>query len=248
MRFAPFAVHAVTALAVPVTAAATTVAAAAPAGWRPVAVATTTVVILALALAGLQVALTRLRAAERARWAGEHDALTRLLNRAQMTLALDRARRAAGREPRPLAVVLVDVDRLGAVNAGFGRPVGDRVLAEVGDACRRAARPGDLWARWDGGTFLGLLPDADGRSARILADQVRAAVARLAVATREGVDVRVTLSGGVAVADDADQGADDLVDAADRALYAAKRAGGDAVKTATRPLSAPPPALAPAPA
>lgn len=246
MRLAALAVHAVVGLAVPLTAAAATLAAAAPPPWRLTVLAAETGLILACTLGALHLALARLRGEERARWAAEHDALTRLLNRPQMTLALDRARRTGRREPRPLAVVIVDVDRLAAVNETFNPAVGDRVLAEVGDACRRAARPGDLWGRWEGDAFLGLLPAADGRTARLLAEQVRAAVARSTVATREGEAVGVTVSGGVAVAGTSRESADDLVDAAERALYAAKRAGGDRIKTATRPAATP--ALDPAPA
>ncbi len=204
--------------------------------------------ILILAPAAVHSALARLARAQRLRWAAEHDALTRLANRAQMALALARAWRDARRRGQPLAVVLVEADRLGEVNAAFGRPVGDRVLAEIGDACRRAARPDDRWGRWRGDVFLGVLPDAGGRTAMILAEQVRAAVARLAVATREGVDVRVTVSAGVAVdtPDRRSDSADDLVDAADRALYAAKRAGRDRITAATRPRL--PSAALPAPA
>ena len=204
--------------------------------------------ILIVAPAAVHVALERLTRAQRRRWAAEHDALTRLANRAQMTVALARAWRDARRQGQPLAVVLVEADRLGEVNDAFGRAVGDRVLAEIGDACRRATRTGDRWGRWRGDAFVGVLPDAGGRTATILAEQVRAAVARLAVATREGVDVRVTVSAGVAVdtPDRRADSADDLIDAADRALYAAKRAGRDRVTAATRPRV--PPAALPAPA
>ncbi len=165
-----------------------------------------------------------------------------------MTVALTRAWQSARRQGHPLAVVLVDADRLGEVNGAFGRPVGDRVLAEIAEACRRGARPGDAWGRWSGSSFLGVLADADGRTAMILAEQVRAAVARLTVATREGVEVRVTVSAGVALdtADQRAESADDLVDAADRALYAAKRAGRDRVTSATRPRRPVPAVAAPA--
>lgn len=250
MRASSFMIHAAVVVAVVATAASATALAAVPWPWRGVALAAPVTVILALGLAAVHLALRRFTGELRARWAFEHDALTRLLNHGQMSLALVRARTAARHAQRPLAVVLIDVDGLGPVNDAFGRPVGDRVLAEIGDACRRAARPGDQWARWSGGRFLGLLADSDGRTARILAEQVRAAVTRLAVATREGVEVRVTVSGGVAV-DPPDAPADsidDLVDAADRALYAAKRAGGDRVRTATLPRLAPPPAPAAVPA
>jgi diguanylate cyclase (GGDEF)-like protein len=235
------AVHAVTAAAVVATAAGT------GAGPAPVRLGLTAL-ILSAALTGLHAALDRLATAQRRRWASEHDALTRLLNRDRMTAAVTRAWQAARRDGRPLALVLVDADRLGALNAAFGRPVGDRVLAEIAEACRRAARPGDVWGRWHGGRFLGVLADADGRTALILAEQIRAAVARVTVATREGVDVRVTASAGVA-ADGPDhraESADDLVDTADRALYAAKRAGRDRVTSATPPRLPATPLAAPA--
>ena len=228
--FSRLTVHAVMAAAVLATAAST---AAGPAPARLVV----TALILLAALTGLHAALERLAAVQRACWAGGHDTLTRLLNRAQLTVALARAWQSARRHDDPLAVVLVDADRLGEVNDAFGRPAGDRVLAEIAEACRRAARPGDVWGRWSGSAFLGVLAKAEGRSATILAEQVRAAVARLTVATREGVDVRVTVSVGVALdtSEQRAQSADDLVDAADRALYAAKRAGRDRVTSATRP-------------
>lgn len=240
-RFPRLTVHAVAAAAVVATAASTA------AGPAPARLAVTALILVA-ALAGLHAALDHFAAAERRRWAGEHDALTRLSNRAQTTVALTRAWQTARRQGGPLAVVLVDADRLGAVNDAVGRPVGDRALAEIAEACRRAARPGDVWGRWGGGAFLGVLADADGRTATILAEQVRAAVARLTLATREGVDVRVTVSAGVAVdtADQRAESADDLVDAADRALYAAKRAGRDRVTAATRPRLPAPARPAPA--
>ncbi len=82
-----------------------------------------------------------------------------------------------------------------------------------------------------------MLADVDARTAMVLAEQVRTAVARLTVVTREGVAVRVTVSAGVTIAapDHPMESADDLVDAAERALYAAQRAGGDRVTSASRP-------------
>ncbi|WP_344614919.1 GGDEF domain-containing protein [Dactylosporangium salmoneum] len=138
----------------------------------------------------------------------------------------------AVRRGRPLGLILVDIDHFKRVNDSFGHPAGDRVLREVADRLRAAAGPGVTLARYGGEEFALLVPDADAERTAQVADRLRAAVGGGPIELGTGVHRAVSVSAGTAVlpADAADPG--ELVHLADRALYAAKRAGRDRVVTA----------------
>ena len=154
------------------------------------------------------------------------DSLTGLPNRRCFERELEAAcaAAAAGSGPRP-AVLLLDLDRFKAVNDAHGHRAGDTVLIEVARRLQRSLREGDLVARWGGEEFAVLIcEEVDDTTLRQLADQVRTRVAARPF-TVEGEVVRIRLSAGAARLGDACDGADALVDAADVALYAAKRGG-----------------------
>ncbi|WP_432830291.1 GGDEF domain-containing protein [Dactylosporangium sp. CA-092794] len=143
--------------------------------------------------------------------------------------------RLRGRRPgRPVAVVLLDIDHFKRVNDAFGHPAGDAVLREVACRLRAQAGPEVTVARYGGEEFALLVPNASGADAAGLAERLRAAVGADPVDLGGGVLRDVTVSGGTAVlpADTAEP--DELVLLADRALYAAKRAGRDRVVSADR--------------
>ncbi|MEV8515943.1 GGDEF domain-containing protein [Dactylosporangium sp. NPDC051484] len=148
-----------------------------------------------------------------------------------------RARRGA----RPFGVILLDIDHFKRINDSFGHPAGDRVLREVADRLRAAAGPGVAVARYGGEEFALLVPSAEATRTAELADRLRSAVSGGPVDVGGGVLRAVTVSAGTAVLPADTAVPDELILLADRALYAAKRAGRDRVVAAG---TLPPPAAA----
>jgi diguanylate cyclase (GGDEF)-like protein len=166
------------------------------------------------------------------------DPLTGLANRAAF---LERARleiQRAERSGRPLAVVLLDLDRFKSVNDRFGHPAGDRVLVGAATAISRTVRGIDLAARWGGEEFAVLLVEADESTAGVVVERIREAVAALAPPR---VPVSVTASAGIAVHHGLFERSqvEGLLRRADAALYAAKRKGRNRAEFETS-LVAPP--------
>ncbi|MBP2300565.1 diguanylate cyclase [Azospirillum picis] len=157
------------------------------------------------------------------------DPLTDLPNRRHMIerleaeLAQDAHRDGGAGGAGGLALIMLDIDHFKAVNDELGHAVGDLVLVELASLLRRNLRGNDLCARWGGEEFLILLAGANQSQAETVAEKLRELVERHAVLYGERV-VRVTLSLGVAT-HRAGWSADASIQAADDALYAAKRAG-----------------------
>ncbi|QHT56209.1 diguanylate cyclase [Cellulomonas sp. H30R-01] len=163
------------------------------------------------------------------------DGLTGLHNRRALGQRLAEAVDDAGRTGRPLSMVLVDVDHFKAVNDSHGHAVGDAVLAAVGRELAAATRDGETAARLGGEEFVLLLPGVTATEATRRADDVRARCAGLRVPSGRA-PVRLTLSAGVATLAPGGT-ADDMLRAADDAMYAAKDAGRDQVVGAAEPAS-----------
>jgi diguanylate cyclase (GGDEF)-like protein len=156
------------------------------------------------------------------------DALTGLVNRRvfEETLVREIARSTRTREP--LSLVVVDVDHFKRVNDTHGHHVGDEVLRHVGKALGGSVRASDLVARFGGEEFVALLPNCGPADACKVAESLRTAVAA------DGPPVPVTASAGVAsYPTQATDGAS-LFQAADAALYEAKREGRDRTVQAAR--------------
>lgn len=140
-----------------------------------------------------------------------------LLQRAIDALAIP----AAGHERRPVAVVLLDVDRFQIVNESLGHAMGDRVLREVGERIQTALGDGQLVARFGGDTFGLVLPDTDSDAARALAERVQQELR--APFDLDGRTWFISASMGVAVGSPGATGAGDLLQEAEIALVGAKR-------------------------
>jgi diguanylate cyclase (GGDEF)-like protein len=160
------------------------------------------------------------------------DGLTGIANRRYFDVALDRELRRAQRLGGKLSLLLTDIDSFKAYNDHFGHQAGDTCLSAVAQAlASRLKRPADVAARYGGEEFAAILPDTDAAQARQLAETIREYVASLKLPHAPGaVRPYVTLSIGVASIDKGRlDDAKALIEAADKALYAAKRGGRDRV-------------------
>lgn len=160
------------------------------------------------------------------------DGLTGIANRRCFDVSLDRELRRAQRQGGALALLLMDIDSFKAYNDHFGHQQGDACLTTVAQALSSMLkRPADLAARYGGEEFAAILPDTTPEQARQHANAIRAHVAGLALAHAPAAGrPHVTLSIGVAsFSPHGLQDAPALIEAADQALYAAKRGGRDRV-------------------
>jgi diguanylate cyclase (GGDEF)-like protein len=152
------------------------------------------------------------------------DALTGTLNRRAFlergAAELSRARRAA----RPVSLLAFDIDFFKSVNDRFGHPGGDAVLKAFAATLKRETRASDIVARLGGEEFAILLPEASGEVAFNVAERIRLAVAASSVAYGD-VEIRVTVSVGLAQTTETLATMEALIAAADAALYQAKRSG-----------------------
>ena len=154
------------------------------------------------------------------------DALTGLLNRRAFLERLDQEHERSRRYPQPLSVLLLDVDRLKAINDRGGHAAGDSALRAIGDAIRGGLRATDIGCRFGGDEFAVMAPEADEAAARVLAERIRS----LAEGMRLPGGLRATVSLGVACAGPGEGWTPPgIVERADRALYEAKRAGRNRV-------------------
>jgi diguanylate cyclase (GGDEF)-like protein len=156
------------------------------------------------------------------------DPLTGLSNRRAFDEALEREVARQRRTRTPLSLLAVDVDHFKTINDTWGHAAGDDTLAAIGDLLPRLVRIEDTVSRVGGEEFGVLLPDCPAPQARARADALRAEV----WAASRGWAHPVTVSVGVATVPDSADALDDLVVAADMALYAAKESGRDRVRVA----------------
>jgi diguanylate cyclase (GGDEF)-like protein len=164
-----------------------------------------------------------------------YDRLTGLYRREIVMDALQREIRRAARTQQPITVIMMDVDRFKQVNDTLGHQVGDKVLAEVGRRLGEAGRAVDWLGRYGGEEFIGVLASTDVDGGKLAAERLRQAVSALPIATGKTART-ITMSAGVASFDGAAAGpewptTEQLVGAADAALYRAKDQGRNMVAT-----------------
>ncbi len=174
-----------------------------------------------------------MEAREALRIQATHDALTGVLNRGCVLEVLLTEIARAVRQLRPLAVLMVDLDRFKQINDTHGHMAGDAVLREAAGRMRAATRQYDATGRYGGEEFLIVLPGCSARDARAQAERIRQALAAqpfdaagesIVVTCRIGVSSREVCSTG---------DADNLIREADAALYAAKNQGRNRVESFT---------------
>ena len=175
----------------------------------------------------------RIRAAcdlEQARRLASTDGLTGLYNHRYLHQRLEQEIERGGRYRRHLSLVMADIDRFKAYNDTFGHPAGDEVLIAVADALSEVSRSSDVVARYGGDEFALILPETPAGEARVVAERARRQCQTLALQVGDvAAGAEITLSLGVASVLANGSGKEDLINAADSALYEAKQMGRNRV-------------------
>ncbi|MCW5624336.1 MAG: GGDEF domain-containing protein, partial [Burkholderiales bacterium] len=174
----------------------------------------------------------------------QQDSLTGLLNHSRLQQFLEIEALRAIRQYHALAFAMIDLDHFKQVNDQYGHPVGDRVLKNLSRFLRQNLRKSDVVGRYGGEEFAVILTDTDGPAALAVLDKLCADFAKLEHDSEKG-RFTVTFSAGVATMAGL-KSPRELVLAADRALYEAKRGGRNRVVLAGPEVLAtvPPPASA----
>jgi diguanylate cyclase (GGDEF)-like protein len=176
-------------------------------------------------------ALANLRLREALRSQSIVDSLTGLFNRRYLETVLERECRRAVRSKRPLAVLMLDVDHFKQFNDTWGHEGGDAVLRELSGLMRAHFRGDDIACRYGGEEFVIVLSEATIEGAFGRAEALRREVHRLVAQHRRQPLGSITVSIGVAAVPDHGVTPEDLIGAADRALYQAKSDGRDRTVT-----------------
>jgi len=201
-------------------------------GWfTRMAITTAVFATLMLALMAYIISLLRDRE-ERLDILAKTDGLTKVTNRREFMNVVGAEFARADRYDTPLSLVMVDLDHFKQVNDRFGHLAGDTVLAGVAGVMQDSVRDSDLVARYGGEEFVLLLPNTDAPGAALLAERCRELIATSKF-DYPGGKLSVTASMGIASYPSDDMSSlDDLLNAADAAMYAAKRSGRDRVLAA----------------
>ncbi len=162
----------------------------------------------------------------------QRDELTGLLNIRGFRQVLNQEIAWAGRNMQPLALMMIDADNLKTINDNHGHEAGNRLIRLLGETIHGELRGSDTVARYGGDEFIALLPNTTRQQAEAAAERIRKAVAETKT-TFIGNQIGGTVSIGLAINEDVHQNADDLMQAADRALYTSKLDGRNKVTVHT---------------
>jgi diguanylate cyclase (GGDEF)-like protein len=156
------------------------------------------------------------------------DELTGLMNRMQMLPLIGQEVERSSRYNVPLSVVMLDLDLFKRINDTFGHMIGDRVLAGFAQILKNGSRRVDYVFRYGGEEFLALLPHTPPDNAKIYAERIRRTV-RDSLHVSANLESPITISAGISSLPGSGKSVEDLVGAADAALYRAKQEGRDRV-------------------
>lgn len=159
------------------------------------------------------------------------DKLTGLLNRQAYDILMDKLLAEYARQPRPVSMLLLDLDHFKPVNDQYGHAMGDRVLRSVASQLRQVLRKSDIAVRWGGEEFLVVLNNCALDEARQIAEKIRQRIAQECLEV-EGKRIALNVSIGVSQFDGAEL-PDQTISRADAGLYQAKQGGRNRVGVAS---------------
>jgi diguanylate cyclase (GGDEF)-like protein/PAS domain S-box-containing protein len=177
----------------------------------------------------VKLSLSNLKLRDELREQATHDPLTGLCNRRYLEENLERELHRARRGNTPLCVVMLDLDNFKPFNDTFGHDAGDDRLRELAQALREKLRKSDISCRYGGDEFALVLPDSSLADTQQRMEQIRALVKEMPIRHGGPTLGQITVSVGIAGAPEHGCTADELIHAADVAMYAAKQAGGNRV-------------------
>jgi diguanylate cyclase (GGDEF)-like protein len=180
----------------------------------------------------LELSLANFRLRERLREQSARDQLTGLFNRRYMEESVDRELRRAGRDGSTLGILMMDLDHFKDLNDGFGHAAGDLMLRAVGGFLGSSVRGDDVACRFGGEEFVVILPHASLENTRRRAEALREGMKGLRLESSESLP-NITMSIGVACSPEHGETREELIHAADVALYRAKAGGRDRVVVAS---------------
>jgi len=165
------------------------------------------------------------------------DELTGVYNRKAGMARLKEEYARVGRTERRLTLAMVDVDNFKFINDSCGHQVGDQILRHISGVIKHWLRENDVVFRYGGDEFLLILPETDEKQAMNPLDRLRKRLADQVIIG--GFNVRPSVSIGVATLLDGDDGADGMINRADRALYDAKKRGRNRIANSATAKMAP---------
>jgi diguanylate cyclase (GGDEF)-like protein/PAS domain S-box-containing protein len=182
---------------------------------------------------GIALALANMKLREALRDQAIRDPLTGLFNRRYMMETFERELAGAQRRGDSLVVVTINLDNFKEFNDTFGHDMGDEFLTSFGDFLRTSIRKEDIACRFGGEEFILILPGASLDAGLKKAEEIRSGARQLQIPNGQ-LQQPVTFSMGIAVYLEHGLTTHELINAADKAMYRAKKSGGDRVITAQR--------------
>jgi len=185
-------------------------------------------------LEAVAIALDNALTLQRAEALSVTDDLTGLSNSRYLNLVLRREEKRSMRSGRPLSLLFIDMDGFKTVNTDHGHLAGSKALVEVATVIRACARETDVVARFGGDEFAVILPETGSEGAVFVAERICDRIRKFRFLEADGLGVHLTASVGVATLPDVTRSAEELLKAADRAMYRVKDSGKNGIFVAKK--------------
>jgi diguanylate cyclase (GGDEF)-like protein len=180
----------------------------------------------------ISLSIANLQLRDRLRRQALRDPLTGMYNRRYLDDTLERELLRAKRKNTTISIIMVDIDWFKSINDSFGHEAGDTVLTVVAKSLKNGVRGEDVVCRYGGEEFILVLPEASASSALERAEQLRQRIAQLEIEHEGRTLQKITASFGIASFPDHGQALEEVIKAADAAMYRAKLGGRNRVELA----------------